>query len=98
MPLHTCKGLVLSQGEPQHISNYPFPFIWILDLCCRSLYCEQENKYLLIRYCQNHNHITFSKVMEKQNGLAMPITKKSDNPPHDSPDELFFLFDSIISF
>ena len=74
IPLHTCKFLVLSQADPQHITNYLFLLFLILKLCYRSLYCDLDNRSLLIRYCQNHKHITWYKVMEKHKWLAMPDT------------------------
>ena len=74
MPLHTCKIFILSRAEPQHILNYLLLLFSILEFCYHRLYCDPENTFLLIRYCQNHSRIIYYKVKEKQKWLAMPDT------------------------
>ena len=74
MLLHTFKFLVLSHAESQLKSIYFFLLFLILELCYHILYCDLGNRFLQIRYCQNHNHITCFKKMEKQNWLSMPDT------------------------
>ena len=71
---YNFRILVLLQVELHYITNYLFLLFSLIEFSYHSLYCDLDKRSLLIRFCQNHNRITWHNVMEKQKRLAMPDT------------------------